>query len=409
MTRGFTSATAALALLAAVLPAQVLAQETRAALLERQRAEKATQLRPYEPTKIEKALLFVERVDPLRKIGPHNGFYLRYGFTDKPLGSGIAAGGGFRHDLFDRRARVDLETGISIRNYQLFRADLSMPYLADERLEIGVEGSYRHNPQEDFYGLGPTSLKDSRVSYLYNGRDIQARVIGRPARWLELGTRVGLLNPSIGRGTDSRFPSMEDRFTEADAPGLTAQPDHNYAQVFAVVDRRDQPGNARAGGYYGIAWSRHRDRETEPLSFSRVDAELQQFFPIFDKKRVIAMRIHAISTDPTDGQEVPFYFQPTLGGGDSLRSFAEQRLRDLSVLFFNVEYRWEAFSGLDMALFYDRGNVGRRLRDIDFGSMRQAFGIGMRFNTYKTVFLRLDLSAGGGEGARLFLKYSKAY
>ena len=47
--------------------------------------------------------------------------------------------------------------------------------------------------------------------------------------------------------------------------------------------------------------------------------------------------------------------------------------------------------------------------DLEFADVRGAYGIGMRFNTYKAVFLRLDVAAGGSEGIRTFLKFSKAF
>jgi outer membrane protein assembly factor BamA len=175
------------------------------------------------------------------------------------------------------------------------------------------------------------------------------------------------------------------------------------------VDTRDQPGNPRAGGFYDIGYSRYRDLDARRPGFRRVDFEAQHFFPIFDKKRVIAARVRGISTAAPDGQDVPFYFQPTLGGSDSLRSYADYRLRDRNVLFMNVEYRWEAFSGLDMALFSDWGKVAPGGEDLNLSSLKHAYGLGFRFNTYKTVFLRFDIAAGGGEGVRYFLKYSNAF
>ena len=409
MNRGLTASIPAAAILCGLLSAPAWAQETRAALLERERAEKAQRVAAYTPTRLEKALLYVERVDPLTRISPHNGFYVDYGYTRKPIGAGIGLSTGFRHDVFDRHARVDVEAGMSIKKYQLLRADFSLPYLFEERLELGVEGSYRHNPQEDFYGPGPSSLKDNRVSFLYDGREVQARAVVKPVRWLRLGSRFGILNPSIGRGTDSKYPSIEDLFGEAQAPGLTAQPDYAYGDLFAAVDTRDQPGNARDGGYYEVALRRYRDREADRFGFRRVDLDLQHFFPIFDKKRVIAARVRVISTAAPAGEDVPFYFQPTLGGSDSLRSYGDHRFRDRNVMFLNAEYRWEAFSGLDMALFSDWGKVAPRTRDLKLSALQHAYGIGFRFNTYKAVFFRADIATGGDDGIRFFLKFSKAF
>ena len=86
--------------------APAAAQETRAELLERQRADKAKNVTPYEPNGIERGLVWLERNNPLVKIAPYNGFYGEYGYTDKPVGSGVGFGGGWRHDLFERKARA---------------------------------------------------------------------------------------------------------------------------------------------------------------------------------------------------------------------------------------------------------------------------------------------------------------
>ncbi len=389
-----------------VLPAG--AQETRAEILERERAEKAKQVKPYEPGKIERGLVYFERSNPLTKLAPRNGFYLRYGYTGKPVGSGIAIGGGWRHDVLDHNARIVFEAGHSLTSYRMARADFSIPRLMEEKLELGIEGSYRYNPQEDFYGSGAATRKEDRTSFLYKAPEVQGRAMFTPVRWLNTGVRIGWTHVSIGPGTDPRFPTTEELFTEAAAPGLLDDPTFLYTDLVATVDTRDQPGNARAGGYYGVLWRRYNDRDLDRYSFDRVDVDLQQFLPIFDKKRVLAGRVQLLTTTANGENEVPFYFRPTLGGSDTLRSFADFRFRERNVLSMNLEYRWEAFSGLDMALFADVGSAARRFGDLEFPD-KKAYGIGLRFNTFKAVFLRLDVAGGGNEGIRMFLKFSGAF
>jgi outer membrane protein assembly factor BamA len=389
--------------------AQVSAQDTRLEILARQRAEKAAQLETYQPNKVERGLLWVEENDPLRMIAPYNGFYVQYGYTGKPIGSGIAFGGGWRHDLFDRNARVVLEAGHSLRGYRMARADFSLPWLLDERLELGIEGAYRHNPQEDFYGHGFATTRADRVSFRIRAPEVQARAMLKPRDWLNAGVRIGRMNVSVGPGTDSRFPSIEERFDAAAAPGLAAETDYTYTDVFATLDTRDQPGNAREGAYIGALWRRYDDLDLGRFDFHSVEVEAQHFLPIYDKKRVLAARFNLVATTAGDGHEVPFYFRPTIGGSTSLRSAADFRFRDRNAAVVNFEYRWEAFSGLDMALFSDFGTVAPRLSGLEFARVRGAYGIGLRFNTYRAVFLRLDVAAGGSEGIRTFLKFSKAF
>lgn len=384
-------------------------QESRAAILERQRAEKARALKPYEAGRIEKLVQAAEEGRLRRLISPHNGFFAQYGYTDKPVGSGIGFGGGFRHDLFDRRARLELEAGATFRNYRLLRADFSLPRLLRERLEVGVETTYRYHPQEDFYGRGPESVRDDRVSFLYEGRDVQGRAVARLRPWLRTGIRAGRLSPAIEPGRDTRFPSVEERFPEFAAPGLFEQPAFAYGGVFAEIDFRDEPGNARSGGHYTFAWRTYADRDFARYSFDSVDVLLQHFVPVFDKKRVFAFQAGLIGTDADAGHRVPFYLQPTVGGSRTVRSLSDYRLRDTHAVWLNAEYRWEAFGLLDMALFTDAGTVAPSFSDLDLSGLTPAYGLGFRFNTAKAVFLRLDLATGGGEGVQMFFKFSKAF
>ena len=392
-------------------PAGAAAQETREEALERARSEKARTLRPYAPGKLEKWMAWFEDADPIGKVSPHDGFYLQYGFRWKPVGGGVGIGGGWRHDLLNRNARVVLGGGISTRNYHMLQADFSLPYLAGNRFEVGAFAVYRHNPQEDYWGLGNESGKDDRVSYTVDYRNYEGRAIVRPVRWLEAGTRLGRLDGTIGEGTDSRFPSIEDRFTDETAPGLGSQPDFSYAEEFAAVDYRDQEDNARDGGLYSLSWRRYSDLDFDRYSFRAVDAIVQQFFPIFDKKRVFAVqgRLQSAAVEEGAGQQVPFYFKPTVGGSTSLRSVNDYRFRDDAVVYFNAEYRWEAFSALDMALFSDWGTVAPNIGRLKMSELKNGYGIGFRLNTYRTVLVRLDIGFGGGEGTQYFFKFSKAF
>ncbi len=394
----------------ALSPRSVLAQDTREGLLAEQRAEKAKALTPYEGGRLERALLWFEATDPIRRMAPHDGFYVQYGYKWKPVGGGLGIGAGWRHDLFNRNARVDVGAGISTRNYQMLQADFSLPYLASNRVELGVHAVYRHNPQEDFWGVGLDSSPDTRVSFLVDYTDYEGRAIVRPVSWVEAGTRFGRLQGSVGRGTDSRFPSIEELFTDSTAPGLAEQPDYSFAEVFGAVDYRDQDDNARAGGFYSLSWREYSDLDFDRYSFRAVDLLLQQFVPIFDKKRVFAVqgRLQSAATDNGAGQVVPFYFKPTLGGSTSHRGFNDFRFRDDAVVNVNLEYRWEAFSGLDMALFSDWGTVASNIGQLKWSELENAYGIGFRFNTAKSVLYRIDIGIGG-EGVQLFFKFSKAF
>jgi outer membrane protein assembly factor BamA len=123
---------------------------------------------------------------------------------------------------------------------------------------------------------------------------------------------------------------------------------------------------------------------------------------------VFAVRGKTTFTRTASGQQVPFFMQPTLGGSEDLRGFREYRFRDGSAVILNAEYRWEAFSGLDLALFIDAGQVAPRLTDIDFADLQKSYGFGFRFNTSKSVFMRVDVGLSK-EGRQVFLKFNRAF
>ena len=95
-----------------------------------------------------------------------------------------------------------------------------------------AEGTNRHDPEEDFYGLGADSREADRVSFLFDRRDVEGRAIVKPGGGLQAGIRVGRVATSVGAGRDSRFPSIEERFSDVDAPGLAQQPDFSIQGSF---------------------------------------------------------------------------------------------------------------------------------------------------------------------------------
>ena len=136
--------------------------------------------------------------------------------------------------------------------------------------------------------------------------------------------------------------------------------------------------------------ARYGDLDDLGYDFSRFGGEVQHFVPIFDKKRVIAVRAAANHYEPRGGSTVPFYYMLPLGGTDSIRGFTDFRFRDLNAVLFNAEYRWEAFSGMDMALFYDVGTRGPAMERSRLGWLEAVLG-----HRFAVQHLPVDLHAHG--------------
>jgi outer membrane protein assembly factor BamA len=238
---------------------------------------------------------------------------------------------------------------------------------------------------------------------------VKGDAIFRPTRWFKAGAQTSFRTERIDEdGSYPNYAPIDERFTEATAPGLARQPDYWVSGAFVDVDYRDYPGNTRSGGHFRVSYDTWRDRQDYGYSFRDLRVEALHAFPIFDKKRVFIARMIAQSLDSPSGNTVPFYAMPTVGGSTTLRGFREFRFRDRNAFLLNGEYRWEAFSGLDMALFADWGQVGPTWDAIDFKELESDFGLGFRFNTFKSVFLRFDI-ARGSEGVRFNTAFTGAF
>ena len=107
-------------------------------------------------------------------------------------------------------------------------------------------------------------------------------------------------------------------------------------------------------------------------------------------------------------QVVPFYMQPTLGGPMDLRGYRAWRFYDENSFVLNAEYRWEIFTGFDMAIFEDAGKVFPRPGDINFSNLRRSTGFGLRFNDLRSMILRID-TGFSREGFQVWVTFDKVF
>jgi hypothetical protein len=397
----------AIALLLLTSTTSVLAQtpQTRAEVLRAAREAKQRALKPYEPNGLEKAMQVAEQ-RAIFLLG-REGFYPKLGSLT--TGSGFAYGIGFRNRrLFNRHGTVDVWAAASIKNYWAVEARTTFPDLAGGRLFAEAYAGRREYPQEDFFGIGPGSRRSDQTDFNLLGNIFGGRAGVRPARILSAGGGVDYLQPRVGRGTDKVLPGIETVFDETAAPGLLRQPDYIRSTAFVEVDYR-RPKNARRGGWYRVDFSHFADREFNAYTFDRVDVDLRQFVSFLAERRVLAGRMFLSTSDADDGQQMPFYFMPALGGNDTLRGFRDYRFRGPHALLLQAEYRWEIWSGLDGALFYDTGKVAHRRGDLDFRDLEKDYGFGFRFNTDNGVVVRVDAGFGSRDGKHLFIVFGGVF
>ena len=386
------------------------AQATRAEDDRAKREAKARELIPAKRSKIEAVLFKIEDDVLLERIfNPPRGVFAQIGGIGEGAGFGGGPGYQYRGVPFDFRSSA----AGSLKGYFIAEGSLRFPGTASEDQYTWANGPYvevygrrRDFPQEDFYGIGPDSSEAARSNFAL--RDTFGRVTGGVRKGhFTAGVNVGYLDPSVGSGTDTRMPSTDVIFQPEDVPGLDAQPAFGIVEPFVEFATIDRPINDQSGGRYRLTFSRYADRDLDRFSFVRWDVDLRQYIQFLHATRTIALRAWVASSDPADGDSVPFYLQPTLGGAYSLRGVRTFRFRDRSALLLQAEYRWRINEFVTGAFFYDTGAVGPTLDKV--GRLEHDYGFGLRAGSRATVAFRMDVAFGGREGTRFLLRFDDAF
>ncbi|MBI2189016.1 MAG: BamA/TamA family outer membrane protein [Acidobacteria bacterium] len=370
----------------------------RAEMLAAERDAKTSAITPPSRSAVERALYWYDNQYVLAKIfGGWNGVHLAGG--DFPAGAGMKYGVGYSHVFGPRldphrpnRVDINAVAANSTRGYVRAAASVGFHDIGGSALDVTLRGQYYRFPQEDFFGLGQDSRREDRTDYLQEGTDVGAEARWNPVKFVEFGGGVSFLSPRIGAGTDSRFPSTDALFNPATLPGYHEQPDFLRSDASVAFDWRDNPRHPHAGGRYAVQFSNFDDRDLSAFGFRRTSIDLQQYVPLPNQYRTLAFRAAAVMTDPHAGQQVPFYFQPTLGGSQELRGFREFRFRDRNSLLMSAEYRWEASWMLDGALFVDAGKVAFDRKDLNLRNLDVSYGVGLRVHSNSAFVARLDLA-----------------
>jgi hypothetical protein len=398
---------AILLVLAFAASASAQAPESRAEELRRQREEKSKQLQPPAVPRMERLLLDLERGRLFERVlNPAEGLYPKFG-TITP-GSGFSIGPAYRAPArLGGHADLTAFAVGSINKYWMLETRLRMPRLADERLAVDLHAQHFDFVDEPFFGVGPRSRRSDQVIYEYRASVAGGMASYVPARWFTLSGGGDYLAPRIA--AYDRPGHIGSRFDDQWAPGVADQPDYIRYEAMADVNFREARGNPREGGRYLVTYQRYDDLERNRYSFQRLEADLQHYVPLLRNRRVLAFHALASIADADEGARVPFYLQRTLGGPDDLRGFRRFRFRDQHALLLQAEYRWEIFTAVDGALFYDAGRVASRIEDLTLRDLETDYGIGFRFGTRNGVFLRVEGAFGSRDGRHFVFRFGHVF
>jgi outer membrane protein assembly factor BamA len=385
------------------------APRTRAEQIEQARQAKEAQLKPEEVSPTERRLRDIKDQKVLERItAGYNGFRAKIG--NMVTGGGFAIGPEYyREDLLNGNLVARASAQVSTRAYTRFDAEATLPRLANDKLALNFLASRRDYNSLQFYGPGPDSERTGRSNYRLEDFLVEGTGVVKVLPWANVGGSLGGLWVNVGPGEDNRFISADRQWTEAEVPGLQVQSKQFMrTSVFGQIDYRDNPIGPKSGGNYVFQYSWYQDRDRQVFGFRRMDVDLQQYIPFLNKTRRIVLRAKGIFTESDEGQRPPFYLRPTIGGSDDLRGYRFFRFNDNNAVIYNAEYRWEIFSGLDGAAFFDAGKVMTRRASLAFSDLETSAGFGLRFNARNATFVRIDVGFSH-EGFQVWFKFNDAF
>lgn len=282
--------------------------------------------------------------------------------------------------------------------------------------------------QVTFFGIGANTVPADRAFFglreTVTGANVDALLPWGFHFLGELNGRWPTIDPDHGQSS----PSIEQLYTEATAPGLTRQP--GFLQPGEGLEFHHQGGglgsNANFGAAYDIDWTANFQQFFAPsissYSFRRLTIDSTNEFYL--KKRstsknspsstsqtlgTLQLRGWLCESVVPAGHTVPFYFQPTLGGGDvnkqrTLASYADYRFRAPDALLFRAQYEepLPKYSFIGVIVRADSGKVAVSRGDIDLSHLRHSYGAGLTIRAGNFPYLVFMYAWGGKEGHHTF-------
>src|SRR5688572_9185433 len=232
----------------------------------------------------------------------------------RPVVKGVAADGGLGAGIaydFPKQGRwqTSAEAVMTVRGFWSTQLTTSRH---TSRTSLVAYGRVRDMGSLSFFGPGTNSVPADRTLFALREPVVGAVGSVRLSPWVTVGARVEELWPQVAGGGNPRYPSIETRFGEADAPGVALQPRFGRYDMFVdLTSDAGRTGTLYQGGKTHIGYGFFDDQQFNLYTFRRLDLETQHRFTILGPHRLLTLHGWVSSSQPIDGNDVPFFLQNT--------------------------------------------------------------------------------------------------
>jgi hypothetical protein len=332
--------------------------------------------------------------------GFHFTKHLAVVFGDIKDGSGVALGPAVSAK-FGNGAFAQIKAVYSVRRFDLVQARYDSAAFWAGRTVLSSRMRWQAAPKLALFPLGPDPALQ-QVNYGERRTEASAQIVTRVTRTLHVAAGFGVERVAT---TGGRLDLSEDESATSvpPVPGLGVRPWFGHALLSATLDSRPS-GYSRTGTVIDATLHDYRAWHDGAYSCERLDAGAEHLVS-FGARSTFDLSARTWLSMTTGARDVPFFLMPTLGGGDYLEAYRLYRFRDRNAVWLKGEYRRAVHDMVDVAGFYEAGQVSRSVQSFTLRDAPQSVGAGVILHARTSARLRIDV-AHGREGFGFAILFS---
>ncbi len=220
--------------------------------------------------------------------------------------------------------------------------------------------------------------------------------------------------------TSNPSRAFVDTFSDSSAPGIRART--TYAVPGLIATYRSPDALYGLSGEARVSYEAYQALAGGSFSFDRFEARMAVNYGLDDRwsflERFPTLRslvrtsrfsgeANLVISEPRAHSAVPFYLQPTLGGGDIhnenwLRSYTNYRFRAPNMVAYGVTYERRLIDPFGFFIFAQWGKVGLDVGELDFDRLKHSIGFGIALRLGGRAVAEVSFAWGGGEGGHTY-------
>jgi hypothetical protein len=288
-----------------------------------------------------------------------------------------------------------------------------------------------------FYGVGPDTRREDRSIFgesetIVGGSALypvgfKALAPLRPA--LIGGIYARVFNIRAGQSGD--FPSLGTMFDDTTAPGLRQQ--DAYFEFTEGIRFKPSVANAALHFNYLFSAQQFRTSSENQGSFNRWTADLRHEIPLYgrslssgpqpfngpnecttsvtsstcppvqwsrNRTGTVTVRVLVVGSTMRDGNRVPFYLQPTLGGSDLngerlLAGYDDYRFRAPNLVAIQEGIEHSLWGPVGVFFMAEHGKVTHKSGDLGFSNLSHSATVGLTLRAGGFPMVNLAFAFGG--------------